>query len=276
MTFSAYESSVQSGDRAELYVFYTNSQAWRFTSGDVEVNYGGFIYEPANILRSEPEDSAEINKGGLEIAVARDNPVALLYQAYPPGSVVGVTVLKGHRQDPSQEYIGFWTGRILGCRWEGVKGVLLAESASVSKQRIGLRRKYQPGCPHDLYGTNPNGCGVLRSAYQLTATVSAVDGADITFTSGVGDNGDGYYNGGYIQWSVGSEYSEFRMIEQQVGNVLSVTFAPSTLLAGAVVSIFPGCNRTLAECTTKFGNYLNYGGWPWMPAVLPFNGNNVF
>jgi hypothetical protein len=49
--------------------------------------------------------------------------------------------------------------------------------------------------------------------------------------------------------------------------------------ADAVVSVHhctvAGCDRTFATCQSKFGNSLNFGGFPWIPVKNPFAGDSI-
>lgn len=273
MTLSAYESATQDGQKVEIYTFYTNTNTWRQTSADEPIIHGGYTYEPANLSRSDRISTIEINKSSLEIYTPKDHVIASMFNGFPPGSVVGVTILQGHRNDPDQEFVPFWFGRILGRNNGKEKAVLSSESSATSQHRLGLSRKFQLGCPHALYGAK---CGVNRTTHLLTATASSLSGPEITFASGVDVHGDNYFNGGLLYWDVGTSYREFRMIESQVGNVVTVTYNPATMTPGTVVSLYPGCDHTLGTCANKFTNVLNYGGWPFMPNLVPFNGTNIF
>ena len=36
--------------------------------------------------------------------------------------------------------------------------------------------------------------------------------------------------------------------------------------AGSMVTLLPGCDRSMTTCQTKFNNYANFGGHPFVPA----------
>jgi hypothetical protein len=44
---------------------------------------------------------------------------------------------------------------------------------------------------------------------------------------------------------------------------------------GRAFEAFAGCDRTFATCQSKFGNSLNFGGFPWIPAKNPFAGDSI-
>ena len=47
------------------------------------------------------------------------------------------------------------------------------------------------------------------------------------------------------------------------------------LAVGVAFEAFAGCDRTFATCQSKFGNSLNFGGFPWIPAKNPFAGDSI-
>ncbi len=51
---------------------------------------------------------------------------------------------------------------------------------------------------------------------------------------------------------------------------------PYGLAVGVPVSVYPGCDHTLATCSAKFGNVARYGGFPYFPQKNPFGGDPIF
>ena len=45
---------------------------------------------------------------------------------------------------------------------------------------------------------------------------------------------------------------------------------------GDTIYLYPGCDRTLATCTAKFGNSANFGGFPFIPTKNPFGGSPIY
>jgi hypothetical protein len=42
------------------------------------------------------------------------------------------------------------------------------------------------------------------------------------------------------------------------------------------VTLYPGCDRSLAMCDERFNNAVNHGGFPWLPNSNPFRYINIF
>jgi len=270
MTFDALEISSHDGNPVELYEFRSGVTTWRYTSADASITYNSQTYAPIAISRGAISASAELNKSGLDIQVTRDNPVAQLFQQQPPGDVVSITIFKMHRSDGSVAII--WMGRILSMSCTGLTTTLRSESIATSVKRLGLRRKYNMGCPHVLYGP---GCNVIQLSYKTTGTVAAISGSQITVAA-AGGQADGYYDGGFVYWQTSAGVIDYRMISAHVASLLTLTFPVHGLSVGDSVDIYPGCNHTLSECDTKFANSDNYGGWPYRPDINPFNGMRLF
>ena len=268
MTYAATETSNQSGRPVELYEFTYGATVYRYTSADGDVTYGGNTYTAVPIARGAVEATNEVARLALEITCTRDLPVLDLFAVSPPEEVVLVTLRRLHAGDG--EAIIMWMGRILNVTLNNASAEVHCESVYTSLKRVGLRRLYQKSCPHVVYGP---GCALNRATYKATKTVSTVVGTTITVGSiGVAD---GYYAGGYIEWTSGG-VSHRRAIHSQTGGALVVSFSIPGIAASASVDLYPGCDHTLATCASKFSNSLNYGGMPYFPNKNPFAGVAIY
>ena len=266
MTYAAIESSVQSGRPVELYEFMSGSTYYRYTSSDGDVAYGGHTYTAVPIARGAVEATSETARLALEITCARDLPVLGLFSTIPPDEIVAVTLRRLHAGDG--EAITLWMGRILNVTWNSAAAEIHCESVYTSLKRVGLRRRFGKPCPHTLYR-----CGVDRADFKATKTVSAIAGTTLTISSiGVAD---GYFAGGYLEWTSGGVVSQ-RAIRSQVGGVVTIGFPLPGLAAAASVDLYPGCDHTFATCAGKFGNGPNYGGMPHWPSKNPFDGTIIY
>jgi len=268
MTYAAAESAVQSGRPVELYEFLDGATAYRYTSADGDVVYGGNTYTAVPIARGAVEATSETARLALEITCARDLPVLDLFSLMPPDQVVLVTLRRLHSGDG--EAIIMWMGRILNVTLNNASAEIHCESVYTSLKRVGLRRLYQKSCPHVIYGP---GCGLARATYKATKTVSTVSGTTITVSS-IGAV-DGYYAGGYMEWTSGG-VSYRRAIHSQISGALVISFSIPGISAGASVDLYPGCDHTLATCASKFSNSDNYGGMPFFPSKNPFAGVAIY
>lgn len=270
MTYAAIETSVQSGRPVELYEFLNGATAYRYTSADGDVSYGGNTYSAVPIARGAIEATSETVRLALEITCARDLPVLDLFSLMPPSEIISVTVRRLHAGDG--EAITLWMGRILDVALNPASAEIHCESVYTSLKRVGLRRLYQKECPHVLFEGE---CALNRATFAASKTVSTTVGTAITLAA-MGAFADGYFAGGYLEWESTTGYFERRAIRSQVGGVVTIGFPLPGLAAADTVTIYPGCDHTLATCIAKFANGLNYGGMPYWPRKNPFDGTIIY
>lgn len=268
MTYAIVETSTQDGRPVELYEFVSGATSYRYTSADGDVSYGGNTYTAVPIARGAVEATSETARLALEITCSRDLTVLDLFSTLPPDQIVAVTLRRLHAGDG--EAITLWMGRILNVTWNNATAEIHCESVFTSLKRTGLRRLYQKPCPHVVYGP---GCGLNKASWKATKSVATISGTTLTFSSiGVAD---GYYAGGFIEWTSGG-VTQRRAIRSQLAGVVEISFQIPSLTAGASVDLYPGCDHTLAACTTKFANWLNFGGMPYFPSKNPFSGTVIY
>jgi uncharacterized phage protein (TIGR02218 family) len=268
MTYAAVETSIQSGRPVELYEFIYGATPYRYTSADGDVVYGGNTYSAVPIARGAVEATNEVARLALEITCTRALPVLDLFAVAPPEEVVLITLRRLHSGDG--EAIILWLGRILNVTLNNAAAEIHCESVYTSLKRVGLRRLYQKSCPHVVYGS---GCALARATYKATRTVSTVSGTTITVAS-IGAV-DGYYSGGYLEWT-SSGVAHRRAIHSQTGGSLVIGFPIPGIAASDSVDLYPGCDHTLATCASKFSNSANYGGMPFFPPKNPFAGVAIY
>lgn len=270
MAYDTIERSVQDAQPVELYEFARGSVFYRYTSAREDFTFDGNTYTAATMQRSAIESSQEVARGALNIQVARTLPIVGLFNPLPPSDVVRLTLYRQHVGDT--DFVVVWMGRVLNVAWAGLQATIRCESAYSSIKRPGLRRLYQRQCPHVLYSEK---CGVDPDDFKVATTASVVSGLAVTAAS-LGGAPSGYFTGGYVEWAITGGALERRSIRSHVANVLTLNFPPTGLVNGASITVFPGCNHTIATCQAKFGNRLNYGGMPYIPRKNPFDGTPIY
>ena len=121
---------------------------------------------------------------------------------------------------------------------------------------------YQSYCNHALFGED---CGLLSVDFKAAATVSAIDGSEITSSAFAGFY-DGYFTQGYLE----SDYGDIRWITQHTGDKCWI-HAPfdDRIQVDSILSAYPGCNGNPDTCKNKFGNFDNFLGFPYIPSHNP-------
>jgi len=265
MTFVARETSRTRGAPLTLYRFSWQERVFAYTDAEQPITFAGTTYAPIPIQRGTIVASGTLDKSKMSINVPHDTEIADLFKVSPPSSVVAVTLFQGHEADG--EFLAVWTGRVLSCGREKTQANLTCEPVSTSMRRPGLRRRYQYGCPHALYGDK---CKANRAAFTVTTTPTGVSGATIAFAGGwQGAFDKANFLGGLAEWET-DEGVELRTIQRvdADANLILLNGKVGGLLPGTVIKLSLGCDHQMTGCAV-FANLPNYGGQPWIPTKNP-------
>jgi uncharacterized phage protein (TIGR02218 family) len=126
-------------------------------------------------------------------------------------------------------------------------------------------RLFTAGCGADLGDAR---CGVAIGPF--TGSVSSSDGR---FTLASGDlppMPDGWFTGGKLAFESGGNAgfaTEIKLHRAGAGDAEFSLWqgAPSPITAGDVFSVTLGCDKSFATCRDRFGNAVNFRGFPQMP-----------
>jgi uncharacterized phage protein (TIGR02218 family) len=271
MTYSEKELSVFDSEPIELYTFQFSGGTWRYNNSDSDVISGGQNFTSLNIKRLAIEENQDRSRAPQTIVMPGDTAFVVPYRASPPNGVVQLILQRYHRDDSEVRII--WQGRVVNVKFmnDGVEAEVRCEPVFTSLVRPALRRLYQRACSHVLYGTE---CKVVRTIFETNATLQSVSGNIIssgTFALQV----DGFYNGGYVEWSQ-SGITQRRFIISHTSDAITVSLPFDGIPGNATVKLYPGCDHTLNHCINKFNNVDNYGGQPFFPNKNPMGGSPVF
>lgn len=262
MSYTDREQSASAGHPLELYRFSLGGEQWLFTSADHEVAHGPDLYQPGFIKRGGFTKGGDARKATLEIEVAASNPVALRFRTGWLATTLVLTIYRHHHEDA--DYAVLWKGRVTACKWSGSVATLTSDSVFTLFSRAGLRRVYQIGCPHVLFGA---ACGLNAASYAVAATASAVSGNAVAIPAISGYPG-GYFVGGMLCFG-----GECRMLVASSGADILMVDMIADFASGSAVTLWPGCPRDTGTCASRFNNIANFGGLPFLPSKNPFGGD---
>jgi uncharacterized phage protein (TIGR02218 family) len=256
----------------ELYRFVEGASAFIYTvtSADVAAEYLGETYEPVSIGRDEVESKGEMARDNIKVSLSLENPVARKWFLSSLDFPLTLTIFSQTKDETETE----WKGRLASVSPKKSVLEFTFESVFTSMRRMGLRQRYQVNCPHALYG---RGCNLNKDDFDTAATVTNVTNAVVTVPAAAGF-ADGYFSSGIFEDNEGN----LRFILSHVGSQLTLIRPMNDLInyAGAngypiACRIFPGCNRTVEICNSRFDNLNNYGGFPFIPGKNPFGGSSI-
>lgn len=283
MSYAARESSTQDGRPVFLYKFVQGSQQWCYTNAPFQVSFAGDTYSPSAVGHSEVKQSNELSKNSITLTFPLNDEFAAQFLGHAPDLVTSVTLLRGHLGDGEGEFIAYWKGRVASSKASGAKVHMECESVFTSLRRSGLRARYQKSCRHALYA---RGCRLNSEDWAVIALCTGTSGATVTIP-GAADLAAGYLIGGmlrspdgvlrYVVNHVGDQVTLMHPVKSLVEAVAKAGYGRSygEYYGGVVVKLYPGCDHTTVECSTRFNNLDNYGGFPWIPIKNPFGGSSI-
>lgn len=266
MTYSTYENSLDAGVPVELYEFAQGQKKWLFTNHEDSIVRQNWTYVPSSIHRSSVKQNTDVFKNALTLTFPRGDSFASQFITSVPDQSTTVTVFRGHLGDADGDYVTYWKGRITSAKTSGNQVSMECESVFTSIRRPGLRARYEYTCRHTLY---LKGCNVARETYKMEGSVlSIANNVDVT-VQGAATKPNGYFTGGMLIAPDGNQ----RFIIAHTSDLLTISRPLTSLANGQTVKIYPGCDHLKETCNNKFGNILNYGGFPWIPTDSCYRSN---
>jgi uncharacterized phage protein (TIGR02218 family) len=260
------DRSPRSGKPAELFQF-TGGVYANYTTAQDRVSYGGLDYLPDYIIHGEIEQTEELNKQTLEITMKGSSEVARLYIAEIPPRSVNVRVYRfivgiG-------EYRLIWAGRVVKPVFssDSDECVLQCEPIFTLLKRPGLRRNYQLLCPYVLFDDR---CKMEMASFMIEDVV-ADKAANWLAGPGIASKAAGWFTGGILRRG-----TVYRLIVDNSGGRIYLGGGVAKIAVGDKIQVVAGCAKSLAACEGKFGNSINFGGFPYMPDKNPFSGDSLY
>lgn len=245
----------------EMYRFVENDlTVWRYTSADVPQSYNGEDYSCVAIGRSQAENKNDFTHSSISVTVSLDNELGRKLLVDSSDTILTLTVFQRDEDEVSVQ----WKGRLTAVKPNDKSIELQFESIFTSLRRVGLRQRYQRPCPHVLYR---GGCRLNKEDFATVSTAGAYTSNGLVLSvPDASSFPDGYFTGGMIEID-----GVFRFIQSHSGWQITLMRPIAGFDTVKPCKIYPGCDRSKATCNSKFGNVLNFGGFPYFPLKNPFN-----
>lgn len=272
MTFNSVENSNDDGRPIYLYEFTLGAAKFRYTSSDADVTLNGYKWKAEPITDDGVKLTGDANTDGLTITGPASLAPAQMFLGTPPSQAIMVAIYHYHEIDNNS--VLAYIGEVMQVNQpQPGTAAITCDTISASMQRDGLRLAWQRNCPYAVY--DPLTCKASKATHKIDLTVTVIAGNTVKF-NGLAGKPNGHMDGGFIEWEHPTRGTEFRMVEQQIGDTCVMFGLTDGLYYALKVKAYPGCNRTVAVCISKFNNLENYGGIPDLPGKSPFDGDPVF
>jgi len=262
---------------------------WRFARGDGEV-FGatdhdaalvvdGVTYAPAAGLESATFESSS----GL--APGRAAATGALSLGFFTAADVDAGLWDGARVEvwridwrAPEHRICVWSGRLseVSRRGDAFSAELISLKA-VLERPVG--RVYARGCDADV-GDQRCGVDLTDAGLRGVGVVTTIRGERRFLASGLGAFLHAWFTGGVLTWTGGANAGAAMRVLSHAGAEIALARTPRFEIAvGDTFVVTAGCDKTFALCGERFGNRVNFRGFPHMPgpeAVLagPAAGGN--
>jgi hypothetical protein len=221
------------------------------------------------IKHTEIKQNTQLSKNSITVKMDLTLSFADLFVGWTPDYPISLTVRRGHLG--AADTLVYWKGRVASSSFENDLLVLKCENIFTSLRRPGVRERSLKGCRHMLYQP---GCNVDPEDFAVAGTLTNITGDVYTVTeaSGYATN---WFTGGYIKF--GDDTKKF--IRRHSGTALTLSrtsrYAEDNFTGSDAVTLYPGCDKTIATCKDKFDNLPNQGGFRWIPNVNVLGGISV-
>ena len=269
-----------------LTINMVNGSSLYYCNWDTDLVVGGVTY-----LSGDAQFSR--TKSGCKTGINVDTMTVTLY-AQPNNLILGAPVMEQIRNglldaaqvkvdrcfmpvnepgNTSAGTVSIFSGRLTTAKAGRSEAELTVANELVLLNVQMPRNLYQPTCIQALFdddmlaqGLPPTGCKLIKASYANFLTVTGVTSASV-FNTGA-TQADGYFSLGYLTFQSGENDGYTRAVQAYLnasGNFELTSPLPFTPSIGDTLTASPGCDHTQATCSTKFGNIVNFKGFPYVP-----------
>lgn len=270
MTFANILASVAGKRPFWLYELQRDGEVGRFTSAGADIEWNSQTWTSTPVTHTRFMRTGAINRASTQLVFPASNVFAqrFLEPSYQGNLVI---IRQGFSNDPDNEVVVRFRGRVIGVEPKLTRLVLTCENKTTQTRQKAMPAVMQRPCRHALYG---DGCGLAIADWQVDATLTAYSDGVATVAAAASQP-NGYYRYGVLEYAGRRQMirahsgSSLTLLGPIVGLEDDLAGSPGTL----DVKIAPGCNLTRSVCNDRFGNILNFGGFPWMDET-PWNKTN--
>jgi uncharacterized phage protein (TIGR02218 family) len=258
---------------ADLYTFtLVDGTVLRYTSADVDVVAGvrTFSYSGPIIQRSRTRIAIGTAVDTLDLTITAQSDTLLSglpwLQAITNGALDGATVdlERAFAATPGAAIAGtvlLFSGRVSDTTTDSLNARVIVRSHMELLNTPLPRNLYQPPCGFSLYDT---GCGVSRASFLVNSSVAS--GSTRQVINCALAQASGYFSIGELVFTSGANLGVRRTVKSYTPGVVTLAYPlPRDVTVGNTFTIYPGCDKRLTTCDTKFANKARFRGTPFVP-----------
>lgn len=267
-------STARSFWMADLYTFtLVDGTVLRYTSADIDVTVGAntYLHTGPLIKRSRTRVALGTSVDTLDLDISAEATTLLSglpwLQAISNGALDGATVdlARAFSDTPGGTIAGtvtLFSGRVSDTTTESLTARVMVRSFMELLNTKLPRNLCQPPCGYNLYDT---GCGVSKAAFAAYSAVAS--GSTRQVLNCALATAAGYFDIGELVMTSGQNLGVIRTVKSYVPGVVELAYPlPKAVAVSDTFTIYPGCDKRVATCDTKFGNKARFRATPFVPA----------
>jgi uncharacterized phage protein (TIGR02218 family) len=249
-------------------LFRKDGRILGFTQHDADLVFGGIVHEAASGL----------DLGASERGLAAHDGATRLMGALTSTKITEADIAAGfYDQAKVETWLVDWTdpsqallvdSGIIGKIERGDQGFMVEVMSLADQWRQPRGRLYQALCAADL-GDAQCQVSLTDKSNRYQSSVVMADGTH-EFTAADGGYAAGLFSAGLVRFLTGSNAGVSVDVRLHSCANQQALFAlwrplPAKLQTGDQFIVTAGCDKRLETCRTRFGNHVNYRGFPRMP-----------
>lgn len=265
---------------ADLFKFtLVNRSVLYYTSGDGDLVYGGHTYSAVNTTSGTPALTRGRTRAiiGIEVDTLEINFLVnstVLVNSLPLAQFAANGGFDGARLELDRAFMPVGS---YGDTSAGVLVMFVGRVAEVECTRTAVRMNvnsdlellnvrlprnvYQAGCRHSLYDA---GCTLSKATFTVASAAAA--GSTTRVINSALAQAVGYFDLGVLTFTSGVNSGLSRTVKSYAVGIHTLSFPfPVAPTIGDTFTTYPGCDKQRTTCDTKYGNLVNFGGFPYIP-----------
>lgn len=273
MNYKQIEQSLASRTPIRLYTFKLGAVCWDYNTSSETVIRHGVRYK--TIKGGISDRGIIVSDGGISDNFTLTAPatieIARLFDNMPPSSRLTLEVANTHLQ--TDEVIPTFWGVVVTVTEKTAATVEITASPNETMtNRPGVTLVYSRTCGAMIYDHQ---CKVNKELYKVRTTLQQIAVSAVT-VSEAGNYSDGWFSGGFIEYTNSNGELDRRYIEQHTGTTLHLWGGTQGLNQSQAINLYAGCNGSPDACANKFNNSLNRQAFDHLQGWSPFDGSQIF
>jgi uncharacterized phage protein (TIGR02218 family) len=242
---------------------------WRYTSCGRHVVSGGNTWSAQAISHGEIRRSTRADRAETILTAAFDTAAPwALFLPFKAPRPIQCAIYEATIADPDTTTL-LLSGRITGPELEGRRVRMRLTSWLDLLEAQVPRLLIQPRCNYSW--AEANTCKVNKEDFAAPVTISSISNTTLMVTgAGLAGLPAHWFAAGWIQSGTGSdlEVRDILTSTAEAGGSVELRLNhPFVAVAeDSDATIYPGCDKVITTCGTKFNNRVNFGGMPNVPA----------